>query len=301
MLSRHRGRTLTSLTTLTTGFCLVVGALVLTGCGGPDTSPDPAGAAGSDGDAQVDRDLLTERTAAYQAYAVDEATTMIAATMTFTDAVRAGDVQAAKAAYASSRYHWETIEPIAGLVSDVDRAVDSRVDDFASVHDPAFTGWHRLEFILWKDGRIDARARALATRLDHDLAPLPKLIEGLKMTPKDVALGAAGLIEEVSEGKITGEEDRYSHTDLYDLAGNVNGSFRAFQSYEPALVEVDKPLEVSIEQGFLDSKALLGHYQRADGSYASFLELTTKHTQRLQATLATLSEDLSTVPGVLAL
>jgi iron uptake system component EfeO len=277
--------------------------LALTGCGSGDAATDSDGSrptgTGSAGD--VDRDLLASRTDAYQAYAVDEATSMLAATTQFTDAVRAGDVEAAKAAYAGSRYHWETIEPLAGLVSDVDGAVDSRVDDFASVNDPAFTGWHRLEYIVWRQGSLDGEAKQIATQLDQDLAKLPELIDDLDMTPKDVALGAAGLIEEVSEGKLTGEEDRYSHTDLYDLAANVNGSFRAFQSYEPVLVEVDKPLEQKIEQGFLDAKSLLGDYQRPDGSYESFLELSKADKQQLQAVLATLSEDLSTVPGVLAL
>ena len=102
------------------------------------------------------------------------------------------------------------------------------------------------------------------------------------MTPR-TSPGAAGLIEEVSEGKITGEEDRYSHTDLYDLAANVNGSFRAFQAYEPVLVQVDKPLEQKIEQGFLDAKTLLSDYQRPDGSYGSYLELSKADKQRLQA------------------
>ncbi len=276
--------------------------LALTGCGSSDDSDTAADTPdGGSSSAAVDSDLLASRTDAYQAYTVDEAETMLTATKAFTDAVRAGDVEAAKAAYADSRYHWETIEPIAGLVSDVDGAVDSRVDDFASVDDPAFTGWHRLEYILWKTGALDAESKQIATQLDEDLAELPQLIESLEMTPKDVALGAAGLIEEVSEGKLTGEEDRYSHTDLYDLAANVNGSFRAFQAYEPVLVQVDKPLEQKIEQGFLDAKSLLSDYQRPDGSYESFLELSKADKQQLQAQLATLSEDLSTVPGVLSL
>jgi iron uptake system component EfeO len=237
-------------------------ALAIAGCGSTakdDAADPPTRTSATD----IDRELLAARTADFQAYAVKEAETLIAATTSFTDAVRAGDVQAAKAAYADSRYHWETIEPLAGLVSDVYGAVDSRVDDFASVNDPAFTGWHRLEYILWKDGAINAEVKAFATRLDHDLSDLPRLIGNLPLQPKDVALGAAELIEEVSEGKITGEEDRYSHTDLCDLAANVNGSFRAFQTYEPALVQVDKPLELKIEQGFLDAKALLSHYQKA--------------------------------------
>ena len=142
--------------------------LALTGCGSSDDSDTAADTPdGGSSSAAVDSDLLASRTDAYQAYTVDEAETMLTATKAFTDAVRAGDVEAAKAAYADSRYHWETIEPIAGLVSDVDGAVDSRVDDFASVDDPAFTGWHRLEYILWKTGALDAESEQIATQLDR--------------------------------------------------------------------------------------------------------------------------------------
>ena len=65
---------------------------------------------------------------------------------------RAGrDVQAAKDAFAPSRQAWETIEPIAGLVEDIDGAVDARVDDFDNEDDPALTGWHKLEYLLWEN------------------------------------------------------------------------------------------------------------------------------------------------------
>ena len=37
-------------------------------------------------------------------------------------------------------------------------------------------------------------------------------------------MGASELIEEVSQGKITGEEDRYSKTDLWDFHANLEGS-----------------------------------------------------------------------------
>jgi iron uptake system component EfeO len=284
-------------------------ALGLCACGS-DTGAEsdaetPAAGNSSDnathGVGEVDHALLDQRVADYQAYLVDEATSMITATAAFTDAIRAGDVDKAKSLYADSRYHWETIEPLAGLVASVDGAVDSRVDDFASVDDPAWTGWHRLEYMLWEQGKLTSLSTKYANQLDRDLAALPHKLEKLDMTADDVATGAAGLIEEVSEGKITGEEDRYSHTDLYDLAANVNGSFRAFQTYEPVLLSVDKPLELKIEQAFLDAKALLGHYQHADGSYGSYLGFEKSDQERLQAMLAGLSEDLSSVSGVLHL
>ena len=54
-----------------------------------------------------------------------------------------------------------------------------------------------------------------------------------------MANGAAELIEEVSEGKITGEEDRYSKTDLWDFDANLQGSQAAIDKLSPALKEAD--------------------------------------------------------------
>lgn len=88
----------------------------------------------------------------YRRYVQDEVAILVDATTTFTDAVRAGNMDAAKSAYAPSRYHWETIEPIAGLIAEIDGAVDARVDDFADETDPAWTGWHRIEYLLWVQG-----------------------------------------------------------------------------------------------------------------------------------------------------
>ena len=85
--------------------------------------------------------------------------------------MRAGDVAAAQAAYAPSRVSWERIEPIAGLVADIDGAVDARVDDFEGPDDPTWTGWHRLEYLLWEQNTTEGGAE-FADKLDADLATL---------------------------------------------------------------------------------------------------------------------------------
>ena len=141
----------------------------------------------------------------------------------FTDAVRAGNLKAAQDAFAPSRMPWERIEPIAGLVEDIDAKTDSRVDDFANVDDPAFTGWHRLEYLLFEKNTTEGGA-PFADQLDADIANLQKQLPSVEVKPIDVANGAAELIEEVSQGKITGEEDRYSKTDLWDFDANLQGS-----------------------------------------------------------------------------
>ncbi|MPZ51936.1 MAG: EfeM/EfeO family lipoprotein, partial [Acidimicrobiia bacterium] len=64
-------------------------------------------------------------------------------TAVFADAIRQGDIEAAKEAYPISRRSWERIEPIAGLIEDIDVAVDAREDDYEGPEDPEFSGWHR--------------------------------------------------------------------------------------------------------------------------------------------------------------
>jgi iron uptake system component EfeO len=198
----------------------------------------------------------------YKAWVVAEVDALVADTGKFTDAVRAGDLAEAKKQFAPSRVRWERIEPIAGLVEEIDGKVDARVDDFEGVTDPEFTGWHRLEYHLWEKGSTSG-TKQFADQLDKDIATLDQQLQGLEFPPAAVALGPAELIEEVSEGKITGEEDRYSRTDLWDFDANVDGSRKLFELLTPALQATDKT--------------------------------------RLQAELASLSENLAKIPGVLGL
>jgi iron uptake system component EfeO len=128
---------------------------------------------------------------------------------------------------------WERIEPIAELIPDVDAKTDSRVDDFARPDDPAFTGWHRLEYLLFEKNTTEG-GKPFADQLDAGIQQLKGEIAGLKVEPINVANGAAELIEEVSQGKITGEEERYSKTDLWDFDANLQGSQAAIDQLTPA-------------------------------------------------------------------
>ena len=185
------------------------------GDGGTEITVDP--------NASSDDPLVNEGAAQYTQYVRQQVDQLVTDVKVFTDAVRRGDGPSAKDAFAPSRRAWETIEPIAGLVEDIDGAVDARVDDFANEDDPAWTGWHKLEYLLWVKGDISEASGApkLADQLDADLQKLKTDVAALDIPAAAIPSGAAELIEEVSGGKITGEEDRYSHTDLWDFAANV--------------------------------------------------------------------------------
>jgi iron uptake system component EfeO len=209
-------------------------------------------------------------------------------------------VAEARRQFAPSRVRWERIEPIAGLVEEIDGKVDARVDDFEGEDDPAFTGWHRIEFILWNLGTTEGAA-PFADQLDADLQTLDAELAGIEIPPAALAVGSSELIEEVSTGKITGEEDRYSGTDLWDFAANVEGSERAFELLTPALAEEDPELVADIESEFVELDAQLATYADGAGGYQPYSALTEADKTTMQTTLAELSENLATVAGVLGL
>lgn len=249
----------------------------------------------------------------YKAYASGQVDELVAKTKTFTDAVRAGDLAAARAAYAPSREPWERIEPIAGLVEVIDGKVDARVDDFAGVDDPAFTGWHRLELLLFERGTTEG-GKPFADQLDADLATLKSEFPALQIPAVNVPTGAAELIEEVSQGKITGEEDRYSKTDLWDLNANLQGSQDAIRMLTPALQQADPELLNKINVGFTELNATLAPLREGNGwkpfcqqddKFASPIcpGVTVPRTtiDTMKAQLAGLSENVSQVAGALRL
>jgi iron uptake system component EfeO len=274
--------------------------------GGSASCPSGSGSASGSGisgeveGSSTDNPLVEDAVVAYTAYVNEQVDATIAATTTFTDAVRAGDVAAAKAAYAPSRQGWESIEPIAGLVEEIDGKVDARVDDFENEQDPEFTGWHRLEYILFSQNTTEGAA-PFADQLDADLQTLKTELAEIEIPPAALAVGSSELIEEVSTGKITGEEDRYSGTDLWDFAANVEGSEEAFTLLTAAVEAEDPELVAEIEAQFAELETQLGAYSDGAGGYQPYSSLTEGDKAAMQTTLAGLSENLATVAGVLGL
>lgn len=300
---------------------VVAAALILSGCSsnssdnGSDASTSSAasGASATSSAAAAPNPLTEKAGDEYKAYAISQVDELVAAVKVFTDAVRAGNLKAAQDAYATSRMPWERIEPLAELIPDVDGKVDSRVDDFASEDDPAFTGWHRLEYLLFVKNTTEGGA-PFADQLDADIAGLKDEMAKLEVPPLKVATGAAELIEEVSSGKITGEEERYSKTDLWDFDANLQGSQAAVDKLTPALKEADAALLGKIDGGITEIYATLAPLRQGDGwvlyctendPYPSArcpaVTVTPQVIDTLKAQLAGLSENLAQVPGALKL
>ncbi|MER7910218.1 iron uptake system protein EfeO [Streptomyces sp. NPDC096068] len=206
---------------------------------------------------------------AYRQYVQAQADQTLPRAKVFTDAVRAGDVEGAKKAYAPSRIGWERTEPVAESFGDIDPKVDVREDGLEEGQDPVkdWTGWHRLEKALWQDGKITAREKQLADTLDEDLADWVKRVGRAEITPTSMANGAKELLDEVATGKVTGEEERYSHTDLVDFKANVEGAQKSFDLLKPVAAKNDPKLVARLDERFAALNALLDKYRRDKGGY----------------------------------
>lgn len=241
-----------------------------------------------------------EAITAYKAYVVGETAQLVSGTKAFTDAVKAGDIEKAKALYAPTRQHYERIEPIAELFSDLDGSIDAREDDYEQkAADPKFTGFHRLEKALFGDNSVKGMA-SYADKLNHDVLELQTRINELAFPPSKVVGGAAGLIEEVAASKISGEEDRYSHTDLWDFQANIEGAQKIVDLLRPQLQKENSALLAKVDANFKKVNTILAKYRTKTG-FETYDKLTDADRNALKGPITTLAEDLAQLRGVLGL
>lgn len=242
---------------------------------------------------------LVQPIADYKLYVSGEMKDLVADTKAFTDAVKAGDLDKAKALYAPARAHYEAIEPAAELFSDLDTAIDSRADDHEKREkDPGFTGFHRIEYGLFAENSTKG-LNTYADKLMADVDDLQTRIAGLTFPPDKVVAGAADLMDEVAASKISGEEDRYSHTDLWDFQANVDGSQKIFELVKPLIVG-DTAFVSKVESNFKTVDDTLAKYRKDDG-FETYDKLSEDDRRVLAGAVNTLAEDLATLRGKLGL
>lgn len=274
---------------------LAASALTPAACGSdddPTSTTDAAAGAPTESSVPAPADELSPEWRAsveeYRAFASVNAREHLRLFDDFAAALEAGDIERAKDIYPEARMPWERIEPVAALFGDLDPALDAREGD---VPGETWGGWHYFENALWTDGSVEGLAKYV-TETRADAEKLVEVTKTIEMTPNDVASGAVDLLGEVSASKITGEEERYSHTDLWDFAANVEGSAAAFEAVAPLVS--DAALVREVRGRFDDLQAALAGYERGDG-YVLYTEVTEAERRELSRLLDATAEPLSLI------
>ena len=262
-------------------------------------------AAAPTGSAQT---ILAQGTKDYGQYVINQIGEMNAAVGELNTAVQAGDVEAGKAAYAKARPYYERAESaIEGFVlpgfppEDNAGNLDYLIDMRESTPVDSAVGWsgfHAVERDLWQNGAITDETKKYSADLVTNVGRLTEVVATLEYRPEDLANGAAALLEEVQSGKITGEEEQFSHLDLVDFSGNVEGAQQAYASLRPGLEQIDAELVSAIDGQFESVQATLDGYRdpNAVGGFKPYTpELQATDAARLTAAIQPLHESLSAI------
>jgi iron uptake system component EfeO len=252
--------------------------------------------------------ILDQGTKDYAAYIVNQIGQLSDGVKALDAAVQSGNIDAAKAAYAKARLFWERSEStVEGFVlpgfaaGDNAGSLDYLIDMRASTPVDAKVGWkgfHAIERDLWQGNAITPATLALSTELVSNVGKLKNIVASLQYKPEDLANGASDLIEEVQNTKITGEEEAFSHIDLVDFSGNVEGAQQAYASLRPGLQKIDDNLVKQIDQQFQAVLNVLDGYRdpSALGGYRTYTPaLQASDAPKLTAVIQALHQSLSTV------
>lgn len=279
-----------------------------------------------------DQELFDKAVSDYMSFVKNEVEELHPKVTEFADAYAAGDDDKARDLYATTRVNYERIEPIAEALGTLDPRIDYREVDYLAEadqlkqDDPTFTEWlgfHRMEKDLyppkagdtnadgsdalagWKPSSPDDRKR-VADTLKADVQKLydevhsDTFIQDQQVNISTVSNGASGLLEEVAIGKVTGEEDWWSHTDLWDFAANVEGSKIAFDLVRPIAErkgDEGTQLAQDIEREYGNLQDLLGKYGSLDKGFVLYDTVSAEQQAELTNQIDKLREPLSKLTG----
>jgi iron uptake system component EfeO len=235
----------------------------------------------------------------YKAYLIAQTDALVGATQQFADAVKRSDINAAKTQFPLARVFYERIEPVAeSFPNDLDPRIDLREADLEQGQ--KWTGFHRLEKDLWVTG-LQPDTNAIADQLVADVKELNSNVKApdFKVDSTQIAGGAQGLLDEISTSKITGEEDIFSHTDLWDFHANVEGSREAVSSVRPILDARDAQLGKCVDEQFNAVFNLLNNFRQGDG-FVLYDKVSEPQRQDLSRAIDALSKEVSQVQGAVA-
>ncbi|HEU4908554.1 MAG TPA: iron uptake system protein EfeO [Propionibacteriaceae bacterium] len=251
---------------------------------------------GDQGPGGYDIQLVERANDNYRQYVEDQSVQLVAMTAKFVAAYKAGKDDEARALYPVARMHWERIETVAESFGDLDPKLDLREADLEPGQ--KWTGWHRLEKDLWpaRAKNFEPLSKAERVAYSNDLvkntAILHERVPELDFSADEIANGSRGLLDEVATGKITGEEEYWSRTDLWDFQANIEGAYVAFDGLRPLLQQRDPNLEAQIAAKFATVQALLDAQRQGDG-FKSYDKLSQAEVKQLSDAVNALSEPLS--------
>ena len=243
---------------------------------------------------------LDKATADYKSFVQGQIDQLLTDTEKFAGVLKEGKLDEAKKMYPLIRMSYERSEPIAESFGESDVKIDFRLADYLDENktEEGWSGFHRIEKIMWEQNTT-AGTESYADQLVNDIKELKAKVATVKVTPDIMLTGAVDLLNEVATSKITGEEEIYSHTDLYDFRANIEGAEKIFELFKPLIEAKDKKLVSSLEKEFKNVNSLLDKHMTDAQHYKLYTDLSKEDTKELAEAVTKLGEPLSQMGVIL--
>lgn len=278
---------------------VMAGTIVLSGCSTKTETKK------EENSSQVDlskstKEQLTQATEVYKKYVEGQVDNLLKDTEKFAETLKAGNLEQAKKDYPLIRMAYERSEPIAESFGELDVNIDFRLADYLEENktEEGWRGFHKIEKIMWEQNTTKG-TEELGEQLVKDIKELKAKVSTVEVTPDLMVTGAVDLLNEVATQKITGEEEIFSHTDLYDFRANIEGAEEIFKIFKPMIEKKDSKLASDLVEKFKTINSLLDKYMTDDKNYKLYTELTPENTKELSEAVTKLGEPLSQMGVIL--
>ena len=278
---------------------LMAGTIVISGCSAKSDKKEENKSAQVD-TAKGTKEQLKQATELYKKFVENQVDTLLKDTEKFAETIKAGNLEEAKKQYPLIRMAYERSEPIAESFGELDVNIDFRLADYLEEKktEDGWRGFHKIEKIMWEKNTTKG-TEEYADQLVKDIKELKAKVATVEVTPDLMVTGAVDLLNDVATQKITGEEEIFSHTDLYDFKANIEGAEEIFKIFKPLIEKKDSKLAKDLVEKFATINGLLDKYKTDDKHYKLYTDLTKENTKELSEAVTKLGEPLSQMGVIL--
>lgn len=237
----------------------------------------------------------------FRVYLSSQGGALIKAVSALEQAIAAGDLTQAQALYLPAREAYQRLAPAAQRLAELDNAINARADYFESrEQDPAFSGFHRLEYGLFEQHTL-GDLTPIAQRLLADVTTLKQQLLAQSLPPEQlVSILVRNLNSLADVRAASGEEERYSHLDLNGFAANLTVTRKVVDLMRPLLTKSAADLLPGIDSAINAFAAQLDDLQ-VDGHYRSYNRVTAAQRQLIADKAKALAAALDGIDPALGL
>lgn len=237
----------------------------------------------------------------FRVYLAVQGSALIKAATALNQAIATGDLEQAQALYLPARTAYQRLAPAAQRLAELDNHINARADYFEKrEQDPAFVGFHRLEYALFQQRKLDDVA-PIAQRLLADVTTLKQQLLAQSLPPEQLVSILVRNLNSLAEVRAgSGEEERYSHSDLNGFAANAQTARKVVDLLRPMLSKSAADVLANVDQAMSDFDNQLNAFKSADG-YVSYDAVTAAQRQQIATKAKALATSMDGIDPALGL